>query len=138
KEKEQAEGKSRNLPLREEIRSQKQRNQPLQQRSSPKTKRRAKPSTQIVAAFMDYEVRAIDKEKLSMRRERIEEKRGVENQPRNQCCTRNGLPRFPENRLEIVQHSATKIIVRTNTQKGRLRTCGSVAVDGDSCYSVRS
>lgn len=100
KEEEQAEDKSGRLPLCEEIRGQKKRHEPLQQRASPKSERGAEPSEQIVAAFVNNQIGRIDEQKSATRREGIDEKSGIENEPRNDRWARNRLPWLAQNGLE--------------------------------------
>ena len=59
-EEKRAEDESGGLALREEVGGKQERNQPLQQRASPKAESGAKPSEEIVAAFMDDQICAVD------------------------------------------------------------------------------
>ena len=100
KKEEQAEGKSGGLALAEKIDCQQERDEPLQQRPSPKTERGTEPSEEIVSALMDDEVGAINEEEFAMRVESVEEKCHIKNQPRRQRRMGDGLPRYVENRLQ--------------------------------------
>lgn len=77
--KEQAEHKAARLPLREEICSQKKWHEPLQQSASPKSKRRTKPTEQIVAPFMNNQVGRVDKQESAMFCQSIGHESAVEN-----------------------------------------------------------
>ena len=99
-EEEQAEGETGGLALAEKIDCQQERDEALQQRPSPETKRGTKPSEEIVSALMDDEVGAINEEEFAMRVESVEEKCHIKDQPRRQRRTRERLPRLIENCLQ--------------------------------------
>src|SRR5579871_723258 len=102
---EKAEHKAGRLPLREEIGSQEEWNQPLQHRPTPETERCSEPCEQVVAALMNNKVRAVDKQEAAMRRESIETEPNVEDQPGHHGGTRERLPWFLKDRSQNVQHA---------------------------------
>ena len=74
--------KTRDLTLAEEVRCQQKRDQPLQQRASPKAERGAEPAEQIVSAFVNYQVGVIDQQAGAMSGKGIRNKSDVEDKPR--------------------------------------------------------
>ena len=95
----QAEDEAGGLALSEEVHGQKKREQPLQQRASPKTKRGAEPTEQVVAALVDDEVGAVDEKKSPVRGESVGEEGDIEDDPGGQRRLRDRLPRLSETKF---------------------------------------
>src|SRR5678815_1870790 len=70
-EEEGAESESGGLSLAEEVCSQEQRHQPLQNGASPESERGTKPAEQKMSAFVDNQICQIDEEKRAMLAERV-------------------------------------------------------------------
>ena len=105
-EEEQAEREAGDLALTEKGSRKQQRNEPLQQRASPEAKRRAEPSEEVMAALVNDQIGAVDKQKSAMRVERVRHEQDVKNTPGHNCRSGDRLPGFIENRLEIFEHAA--------------------------------
>lgn len=93
-EEKQAEDKTGNLALAEEICREQERHEPLQQRASVESQCWAEPSEEIVAALMHDQIGVVYDEPGAVRVEGVGEKSKVENNPCNQCRPRNWLPRL--------------------------------------------
>jgi len=87
-----AEDEAGDLALAEKVYGQKKRDQPLQQRASPKAKRGAEPAKEIVPAFVDDQVGRVDEKKSAVGAEGVDQESDVEDQPGNDFRTRDGLP----------------------------------------------
>jgi hypothetical protein len=107
KKEEEAEHEAGDLVLAEEVRSQQQGHQPLQQGSAPESQRWTKPPEEIVAAFVNDQIGAVDEQEPASSGGCIGQKTAIEQEPRNERGTRDRLPRLVENRLQVFEHSSS-------------------------------
>lgn len=94
---EQAEDEAGQLAFAEEISCQKKRDKPLQQRPTPQAEGGAEPTEQVMSAFVDHQIGAMNKERCGGFAEGVEEKADIKNEPCGERRPGYGLPRFVNN-----------------------------------------
>src|SRR5438270_7963266 len=107
-----AEDERGHLAFGKEVCGEQKRDQPLQQRASPKAERWTEPSEQIVAALVNDEIGSVNEQESAMGRESVGEESEIEHEPSNQGRTRDRLPGLIQHGLQVVEHCVHQIVWR--------------------------